>query len=70
VLSGYEHPTYQPLVDAGWALTRFKKACDAAGRTRSSGLQGSGSALKKVPRVECVWRNPKAVELTSGEITS
>jgi DNA adenine methylase len=67
VLSGYEHPVYQPLVEAGWMLTRFKTTCHAAGKTRSSGLQGNGSALKKVPRVECVWRNPRAVQMMAGE---
>lgn len=64
VLSGYDHPVYQPLVDAGWEVTRFETVCHAAGKTRGSGLQGDGAAKAKVPRTEVVWRNPRAVELT------
>lgn len=64
VLSGYDHPIYQPLVDAGWEVTRFETACHAAGRTRGSGLQGEGAAKAKAPRTEVVWRNPRAVEMT------
>lgn len=64
VLSGYDHPVYQPLVDAGWEVTRFETACHAASRGRGSGLQGTGAAKAKVPRTEVVWRNPRAVEMT------
>jgi DNA adenine methylase len=69
VLSGYDDPLYQPLLDAGWSVKTFHTVCHAAVRTRNSGLQGDGASLAKVPRVECVWRNPRAAELTSGEIT-
>jgi DNA adenine methylase len=69
VLSGYDDPLYQPLLAAGWSVKTFHTACHAAVRTRNSGLQGDGASLAKVPRVECVWRNPRAAELTSGEIT-
>ena len=64
MLSGYEHPVYQPLVDAGWDVIRFETACHAAGRTRESGIQGKGAAKAKAPRTEVVWRNPRAVEMT------
>lgn len=64
VLSGYDHPVYQPLVEAGWEVHRFETACSAAGRVRGSGLQGTGAAKAKVPRTEVVWRNPRAVEMT------
>jgi len=63
VLSGYDHPVYAPLAESGWEVIRFDTACHAAGRTRNSGLQGAGSLLKKVPRTEVVWRNPRAVEM-------
>ncbi|GIV51998.1 MAG: hypothetical protein KatS3mg038_2519 [Candidatus Kapaibacterium sp.] len=66
VLSGYDHPVYQPLVDAGWEVTRFETVCYAAAKTRGSGLQGKGALKAKAPRTEVVWRNPRAVELTSG----
>jgi len=62
VLSGYAHDVYKPLEDAGWERIDFEIACHAAGRTRNSGLQGKGAALKKVKRVECVWRNPAAMK--------
>jgi DNA adenine methylase len=62
VLSGYDHPVYTPLVDAGWSATRYETVCHAACRARGSGLQGAGSAHLNVPRTEVVWANPKAVE--------
>jgi DNA adenine methylase len=63
VLSCYDHPVYMPLIEAGWERHEFKTACYAAGRVRGSGLRGKGSAMKKVPRVEVVLRNPKAAEM-------
>jgi DNA adenine methylase len=61
VLSGYDHPAYAPLEGAGWTATRYETACYAAGRVRGSGVQGEGAATAKVPRIEVVWANPKAV---------
>jgi len=66
VLSGYAHADYRPLTDAGWECVSFETACHAAVRGRGSGLQGLGAARAKVPRVEVVWRNPRAVALTQG----
>jgi DNA adenine methylase len=63
VLSGYAHPVYKPLEDAGWERVDFATACHAAVRNRHSGLQGVGSAKSKVPRIETVWRNPLATRL-------
>lgn len=62
VLSGYAHPVYWPLEEAGWKRVDFKTVCHAAGRGRNSGLRGNGAALEKVPRVESVWLNKKAQE--------
>jgi DNA adenine methylase len=62
VLSGYDHPVFAPLADAGWRKTRYTTVCHAAGRVRNSGLQGEGAARRKVPRTEVVWANPKAVQ--------
>jgi DNA adenine methylase len=64
VLSSYAHPIYAPLTRAGWERTDIRTTCSAAGRTRSSGLQGTGAVLAKAPRTETIWRNPKAVKLT------
>jgi hypothetical protein len=63
VLSGYDHPVYAPLEEAGWTATRYETACYASGRVRGSGLQGKGAALAKAPRVEVVWTNPRAMEM-------
>lgn len=56
VLSGYDHPLYAPLVDAGWSVRRREVYCHAAGRTRASGLHGQ-------TRVECLWLSPRRAEL-------
>jgi DNA adenine methylase len=61
VLSGYDHPVYAALAAAGWTAIRYSAACHAAVRGRTSGLQGAGAARAKVPRVEVVWMNPRAV---------
>jgi DNA adenine methylase len=61
VLSGYDHSTYAVLAAAGWTATRYATACYAAVRGRTTGLQGTGAARAKVPRVEVVWMNPRAV---------
>lgn len=66
VLSGYNHDVYAPLTNAGWDRIEFIVSCDAAVRGRNSGLQGAGAATGKVPRTEVVWRNPIAVEKTTG----
>ena len=57
MLSGYDHPIYQRLMDHGWRKVQWETACHAAGKTRASGLQGKGSALKKQKRTETVWMN-------------
>lgn len=40
-------------------LDRWNRPNAAAGRTRTSGLQGAGSALSKQRRTEVLWRNPE-----------
>jgi len=58
LVSGYAHPVYDPLIDAGWERIDWDVACHAAGRTRATGIQGAGSATAKQARVESVWLNP------------
>lgn len=58
MLSGYAHPIYAPLEEAGWRRVDFRTACHAAAKTRASGLRGSGIVLAKQPRVESVWLSP------------
>jgi len=57
LLSGYSHNIYERLENRGWIREDFKTVCFAAGRTRYTGIQGPGSAIKKQPRIECAWRN-------------
>lgn len=58
VLSGYDSPTYAPLIGFGWRRDEFYVTCDAAGRVRGSKLRGKGAVMRHAPRVEVVWRNP------------
>lgn len=66
VLSGYENDLYSVFDLEGWQRVEFKMVSFAAGRTRNTGILGKGAALKRVPRVEYVWRNPMAIR-TAGE---
>jgi len=62
VLSGYDHPIYQPLEDNGWTKHEYKVSCSVSGRTRQTGILGEGAATKMQPRTEVIWRNPAAVK--------
>lgn len=57
VLSGYEHPIYEPLTENGWELTRIQWLSSAAV------VKGDGNQLAKMGRVECVWRNPRCLQM-------
>jgi len=67
VLSCYDHPVFAPLADAGWQKTEYVIVCHAAARVRNSGLHGDGALQRKVPRIEVIWSNPKAVEALKDE---
>jgi DNA adenine methylase len=67
VLSGYEHEIYQPLLEAGWACTKYHTACHAAANTRNWKLQNNNPNLQRVPRTECIYSNPKAVNLMQSK---
>jgi DNA adenine methylase len=58
IVSGYDHPIYTPLTDAGWIKHEFKITCSLAGRTKRSGLQGVGNVSEKQQRIECLWVSP------------
>jgi len=60
LLSGYAHPVYAPLEEAGWQRIDFRTACYAVGRTRATGIMGEGAAKLMHPRVESVWISPNA----------
>ena len=55
VVSGYNNPIYNILEHNGYTRKDFQTACYAAGRTRTSNLQGEGSVMKKAPRTESLW---------------
>jgi DNA adenine methylase len=57
ILSGYDHPLYAPLQENGWERAEREVHCRAVGRTRTSGLQGVGSAAHQT-RTECLWLSP------------
>jgi len=56
VLSGYDHPIYEPL--ASWHRYDFETSCFAAGRTRATGILGERAAMRMQPRIETVWIKP------------
>jgi len=62
VLSGYVHPIYEPLEAAGCIRVDFQTACHAAGKTRTSNLQGEGTGLANQPRTESVWLDPATAQ--------
>lgn len=54
VLSGYDHPVYAPLQQAGWELRTY--AAHAYAR-----IVAADRGETKPERVEAVWRNPQCV---------
>jgi len=57
ILSGYNHPVYRALEEAGWERFDYPTVCHVAGRTRYMGILGKGAAKAKQPRIESVWVN-------------
>lgn len=58
MLSGYENDVYKLLEEAGWRKLTFERTCSVVGRTRKTGLTGSGVVKKHQKRTECVWLSP------------
>jgi DNA adenine methylase len=63
VISGYDHPVYDKLVEHGWHKIQFQTI------THMSNTKGEGQRKLKLQRVECVWRNPKAVAATTHNLS-
>ena len=61
IVSGYDSNIYNPLIEAGWKKVEFDVACFAAGRTKTSGLQGKGAIIDKQKRTECAWIKPHGI---------
>jgi len=54
MLSGYDHPVYKPLEDAGWEKRAFRVSCFAVARTLDNNNKGA-DMMKDHPRTEVVW---------------
>jgi len=65
VLSCYDHEVYEPLKENGWEKWQWETTSSAAGRKRGSKLRGEGAGKKHAARTETIYRNQKAVDLTS-----
>jgi len=52
-LSGYDHPVYQPLLEAGWLATSYAAKAYAK-------IVAADKGEVKPDRIEVVWRNPQA----------
>jgi DNA adenine methylase len=63
VISGYDHPVYDKLMEHGWQKIQFQTI------TQMSNTKGEGQRKLKLQRVECVWRNPKAVAATTHNLS-
>ncbi|MDQ6964710.1 MAG: DNA adenine methylase, partial [Mariprofundales bacterium] len=54
-VSGYDHPIYRHLEDAGWERHERVTVAHAAARIRGSKLRGQGAAKQHARRVEVLW---------------
>jgi len=52
ILSGYKHPIYEPLEQAGWKRYDYETVCHITGR------KGKGSRKINDKRVESIWISP------------
>jgi DNA adenine methylase len=57
LLSGYPNATYAELESAGWKRKDWPTTCTSAGRTRATGILGTGAAKRTQMRTESVWFN-------------
>lgn len=62
IISGYEHPVYQPLLDAGWTIE--KKVV----RSTASNTEDVGSEVGRPKRVECLWISPKVQQMRQQKL--
>lgn len=63
VLSCYDNDIYKPLHHNGWDKIQWNTTSSVAGRKRGSKFRGAGAALRSAPRVETVYRNPRALAM-------
>jgi len=68
ILSGYRHPVYDPLEEAGWRRFDFETYCHAVGRTRETGIIGEGAAAGQA-RIESVWLSPNCFSHSGKQLS-
>ncbi len=54
VVSTYEHPIYEPLLDAGWEIVRKTVFCNTLAKTNAQ----QNLTLEQRQRVECLYCSP------------
>ncbi len=57
VLSCYDHPTYYPLIEAGWQKITIDTVCHMAGKNRGSKTRGVGNLKLYASRQETLYMN-------------
>ena len=60
MLSGYDHPIYSRLNDAGWERIEFRRVTTMTASQRGKGDDWDREIKPRGERVEIVWLNPKA----------
>ena len=60
ILSGYDHPIYDALRQAGWHQEFRRLSVSVLGRTRASRLAGGHLDPETHYRQDCVWWSPSA----------
>ena len=66
VLSGYDHSVYDPLEDSGWTVGQYEVTTPMSASHRKKGEGWDREPKPRGERVEVVWTNPRAIELTEG----
>ena len=57
ILSCYDHPTYDPLVETGWQKITIDTVCHMAGKNRGSKTRGVGNLKLHASRRETLYMN-------------
>ena len=69
LLSGYDHPIYDALRNAGWHQEFRRLPVSVLGRTRASGLAGSHLDAEAHYRNDGVWWSPRAWSQARRQMT-
>jgi len=61
MLTGYDHPVYDPLVEHGWKKEHVEVECKVSPTFRDPNR-------KRTRRVETIWMNPQCVKRQQGQL--